>query len=91
MLLKFLLSTYPEAIRKKIKQYHIGVDKKKLLCIELDNVEADSTEIIKKPKVNIYNRIFPNKFKLKKISFISRLLLHIFKKDKKQMKKLMQI
>ena len=43
MLLKFLLSTYPEAIRKKIKQYHIGVDKKKLLCIELDNVEADST------------------------------------------------
>ena len=47
--LKFLVNTYAAGIIKNNKQYQVGVDKKKFVCIELASTEADSIEAIKSP------------------------------------------
>nr|WP_294348844.1 hypothetical protein [uncultured Clostridium sp.] len=57
--LNLLFKTYPLAIKKNIKQYQVGVDKKKLVCIELHSTEADSIDDINNPIENISNRSFP--------------------------------
>lgn len=58
--LNLLFNTYPLANRKNIKQYHVGVDKKKLECIELHSTDAASIEDINNPIENINNKNFPS-------------------------------
>lgn len=56
--------------------------------MELDNTEVDSTEIKNNPSPKVYNKNFPNIFKLRNISFISRLSLLMFIRYKKAIEKI---